>query len=328
MESETDHLSDDSPAVKRKKAESDYEFKISCYKKEFRGQHHDKGKTVEKLIVKDLEVFGNSADEVLKQTWEVVKSHIRREVLVYDDQGFKKVKWADDMDPEYKDMDKFVLFKDLQRKRTYRASDLQEKSDIMVKWRGKVIDVYLHIYSLAVANHKMYDLVKKLESPEDPDRSGACSNKSFQGLINELKALHPELSADSFVWNNWAEHIEAAPGYRREGMKQTPPDDIRPLLRPAPNDDSAVLEENRRGLFLAKTIVRAMEGNIRELREHSAQLSAAACKIEERVSGMEIQLKSYNDMLTSMQRSLAPVENELSRALANFVTDADDIDHS
>lgn len=279
------------------------------------------------MITRECNVFGDSPEEVLEQIWEAVRSHIRREVIVYDDQSFKRVKWANDEDPEFKDMDKYVLFKDLQRKRTHRASELQEKSDVMIKWRGKVIDVYLHVYSLAVANQKLYDLVKILEAPDDPDRSGACSNKSFQGLINELKTMHPEVSADSFVWNNWAEHVEASPGYRRDDVKQNPPDNIRSHLRPTPNDDSVVLEENRRGLFFAKTIVRAMEGHIKDLREHSVQLSAAATKIEERVSGMEIQLKSYNEMLTSMQRSLAPMENELSRALASSVTDAVDVDH-
>lgn len=177
-------------------------------------------------------------------------------------------------------MDKFVLFKDLQRKRTYRVSDLQEKPDVMIRWRSKVIDVYLHVYSLAVANQKLYDLVKKLEAPDDPDRSGACSNKSFQGLINELKRMHPEVSADSFVWNNWAEHVEAAPGYRLDYVKLNPPDDIQSHLRPAPNDDSAILEENRRGLFFAKTIIRAMEVHIQELREQSVHLSAAAKKLK------------------------------------------------
>ena len=336
MEFESDLPADDLPTAKRKRSktrsetssESTFDFMISCYKKEFRGQHHDKGKTAEKLICKEFQVFGNSPDEVLEQTWEAVRSYIRREVIVYDDQNFKKVKWAGDTDPEFQDMDKYVLFKDLQRKRTYRASDLQEKSDVMVKWRGKVVDVYLHIYSMAVANQKLYDLVKRLEAPEDPDRAGAWSNKSFQGLINELKSLHPEVSADSFVWNNWAEHVEAAPGYRREFVKQNPPDDIRSFLKPAPNDDSGVLEENRRGLLLAQTIVRAMEKGVKELREHSVQLSATASQIEERISGMEIQLKSYNEMLTSMQRSLAPVESELSRTLASSVTDADDVDHS
>lgn len=324
---EPDHPSSDLPAAKRKRSESTFDFRISCYKKDFRGQHHDKGKADTKVITREYHVFGDSPEEVLEQIWEAVRSHIRREVIVYDDQSFKRVKWANDEDPEFKDMDKYVLFKDLQRKRTHRASELQEKSDVMIKWRGKVIDVYLHVYSLAVANQKLYDLVKILEAPDDPDRSGACSNKSFQGLINELKTMHPEVSADSFVWNNWAEHVEASPGYRRDDVKQNPPDNIRSHLRPTPNDDSVVLEENRRGLFFAKTIIRAMEGHIKDLREHSVQLSTAASKIEERVSGMEIQLKSYNEMLTSMQRSIAPMENELSRALASSVTDAVDVDH-
>lgn len=326
-EPETGDLSNDLLSAKRRRPESTFDFMISCYKKEFRGQHHDKGKADSKVINKEFNVFGDSPEEILQQIWDAVRSHVRREIIVYDDHGLKRVKWGNDADPEFEDMDKYVLFKDLQRKRTYRASELQEKSDVMVKWRGKVIDVYLHVYSLAVANQKVYDLVKRLEAPEDPDRSGACSNTSFQGLINELKTMHPEVSADSFVWNNWAEHVESAPGYRRDEVKQNPPESIRSHLRPASTDDSVVLEENRRGLFFAKTIVRAMEVNIKELREQSVQLSTAASKIEERVSGMEIQLKSYNEMLTSMQRSLAPVENELSRALASSVTDAEDVDH-
>ncbi|XP_065078245.1 uncharacterized protein LOC135701390 [Ochlerotatus camptorhynchus] len=309
QEPEADHPSSVLSAPKRKRLEeSTFHFMISCYKKDFRGQHHDKGKA----DAKEFHVFGNSPEEVLEQTWEAIRSHIHREVTVYDDQSLKRVKWTEGADPEFKDMDKFVLFKDLQRKRTYRVSDLQEKPDVMIRWRSKVIDVYLHVYSLAVANQKLYDLVKKLEAPDDLDRSGACSNKSFQGLINELKRMHPEVSADSFVWNNWAEHVEAAPGYRRDDVKLNPPEDIQSHLRPAPNDDSAILEETRRGLFFTKTIIRAIEVHIQELREQS---------------GMDIQLKSYNEMLTSMQRSLVPVENELSRALANSVTDAGDVDH-
>ncbi|XP_062563626.1 uncharacterized protein LOC134226695 [Armigeres subalbatus] len=322
-----DEFCGDSSAVKRQSSQCTFDFRISCFKKEFRGQHHDKGKADAKLITKECRVFGNSPREILEQTWEAVKTHIRREVIVYDDESFKRVKWANDAALEFEDMNKYVLFKDLLRKRTYRTSDLQEKSDIMVKWRGKVIDVYLHVYSLSVANQKLYDLVKRLEAPEDPDRSGACSNKSFQGLIKELKELHPDIIADSFVWHNWAEYVEAAPGYRRDEVKQNPPDAIQPHLRAAPTDASVVLEENRRGLLFAKTIIRAMEGQLTTLREYSGQLSTAAIKMEERLSGMEIQLKSYNEMLTSMQRSIAPVENELSRTLADSVTDADDLDH-
>lgn len=314
-------------AEKRKRSESAYTFFISCHKKEFRGQHHDKGKTDSKVIVKDYHVFGDSPDDVREKIWQAVKSHIRREVNVYDDRNMKRVKWANDEDYDRKDMDKFILFKDLQRKRTYRVSESLEKSDVMVKWRGKLIDVYLHIYSLAVANQKLHDLVKRLEAPEDPDRSGACSNKSFQGLINELKKMHPEVTADSFVWTTWAEHVEASPSYKRDDVKQNPPADIQSQLRLAPTDDSAVIEENRRGLFFARTIVSAMEGHVKDLREYSVQLSVAAVKMEQRVSGMEIQLKSYNEMLTSMQRSLAPVENDLSRFLVRSVTDAEDIDH-
>ncbi|XP_065075009.1 uncharacterized protein LOC135698804 [Ochlerotatus camptorhynchus] len=331
QEPEADHPSSVLPVPKRKRLEEcTFHLIISCYKKDFRGQHHDKGKADAKVITRECHVFGNSPEEVLEQTWEAIRSHtrshIRREVTVYDDQSLKRVKWTEGADPE-EDMDKFVLFKDLQRKRTYRVSDLQEKPDVMIRWRCKVIDVYLHVYSLAVANPKLYDLVQRVEAPDDPDRSGACSNKSFQGLINELKRMHPEVSANSFVWNNWAEHVEAAPGYKRDDVKLNPPDDIQSHLRPPPNDDSAILEENRRELFFAKTIICAMEVHIQELREQSIHLTAAAKKIEERVSGMEIQLKSYNEMLTSMQRSLAPVENELSRALANSVTAAEDVDH-
>ncbi|XP_055524312.1 uncharacterized protein LOC129717982 [Wyeomyia smithii] len=322
--SQNEQLSCCLPAIKRKTTESTFDFMISCYKKDFRGQHHSNGKVEAKVISKEYHVFGNSLEEVLEQNF--VKSHIRQEVIVYDDQNFKRVKWADDADTEFSDIDKYMLFKDLHRKRTYRVSELQLNLDIMVKWRKKVIDVYLHVYSLAIANQKLYDLVMKLEAPDDPDRSGACSNESYQEIIIELKTMHPEVSADSFVWNNWAEHVEASPGYKRDYVKQNP-DEIRLLLRPASNGDSVLLEENRRGLFFAKTITRAMEGHIKGLKEHSAQLSAAASMIDARVLEMEIQLKSHNEMLTSMQRSLAPVENGLSRSLAKFVTDAEDVDH-
>ncbi|XP_053681863.1 uncharacterized protein LOC128732604 [Sabethes cyaneus] len=270
-ETEAEPQSDDFPsilpAVKRKRSESTFDFMISIYKKDFRGQHHDKGKVDSKVIAKEWHVFGDSPEQVFEQIWGAVSSHIRREVIVYDDQNMKRVKWANDADPEFEDMDKYILFKDLQRKRTYRTFDVRENTDIMVRWRGKLIDVYLHVYSLAVTNQKLYELVKKLEAPNDPDRSGASSNKSFFGLINELKAMHPEVSADSFVWTNWAEHVEAAPGYRRDDVKLNPPNSVRSHLRPAPTDESAILEENRRGLFFAKTIVCAMESDIKVIKE-------------------------------------------------------------
>ncbi|KXJ80055.1 hypothetical protein RP20_CCG026938 [Aedes albopictus] len=39
--------------------------------------------TAEKLISKEFQVFGKSPDEVLEQTWEAMRSYIRREVIVY-----------------------------------------------------------------------------------------------------------------------------------------------------------------------------------------------------------------------------------------------------
>lgn len=302
-----------------------YYFYGTFYKKEFRGQHHLNCN--DRLIEKDKLIVGNSIEDVLSVFWDTVHSHIRREIEVYTESGADCVRWAAESDLTLNDMVKFVLLKDPNRKKIYRIDEMNSKPDIVVRWREKHIEILLHVYSLSVSNQKLYDLVKKLEAPTEQDRSGATSNKSWQALIRQLKSMHPDLSADSFVWNIWAEAVEAAPAYKRDEILLVPPDFIKHYFKTTNTNDSEILVTTRRGLTCASNIIRAMIVHVAELKKESQSLLNVALNIQERLKTLEVQVESYHEMLLGMNQSLAPVENELSQELAGLVSDVEDLDH-
>jgi hypothetical protein len=88
------------------------------------------------------------------------------------------------------DLCKFILIRDNTGNRTIEIESV--KLSHLQSWRNKEsLVIWIHIYSLCIANGTMFkDMKKMLILPVDMDRAGAETQLSAINMVAELKQLH------------------------------------------------------------------------------------------------------------------------------------------
>lgn len=310
----------DHPGVGESSRKTNLSFCGSFFKRRFVGE------TSGSLIASQI-LYGDTVQEILQGVWTIVKPFICREVLFIEDNGNQVPIWADG-EPSYEDLQKFVY---MQNKNRRRINIEQIDSKLLISWREKEIRVHVHIYSTAVSCKQLWDLVnKQLVRFQDTDRAGAPNNQSLSMLANELRELHGgQFTGHASSWKLWANYIHTAPAHERERrMNELPPHSIIKFFRSVPISEAVQLECTRNGLSVASTINESFSTELAVIEEEADQMIALGQRLKHRISALRARSSINASLVSAMQESIRPEENEISRSLADNVSDMHDIDHS
>ncbi|XP_055527425.1 uncharacterized protein LOC129720036 [Wyeomyia smithii] len=292
----------------------------SFYKRRFVGE------TSGSLIASQT-LIGDTVEEILQHMWTIVQPVIYREVVFIEDNGNQAPIWADN-EPSYEDMQKFVY---LQNNRRRRINIEQIDSKLLISLSATDVRVHVHVYSTAVSCKQLWDLVdKQLVRFQDTDRAGAPNNQSLSALANELRKLHGHhFTGHASLWKLWANNIHTVPAHAREQkMSELPPYFIIKFFRSVPISEAVQLESSRNGLSVANTINTAFSTELAVLEKEADQLISLGQRVKHRISALRARTSINLSLLSAMQESMGPQENEVSRSLADNVLDLEDIDHA
>jgi hypothetical protein len=107
-----------------------------------------------------------------------------REVIINDEH----IEWSSSEHPLRCDEDKFILIQVKTARKTFKPSLLT--MEIVRNFRGKEVNVFIHIYSDSVASQNVYKSVEKaLIEPGERDRARADTVQVQQELANQLKEI-------------------------------------------------------------------------------------------------------------------------------------------
>ncbi|XP_065076822.1 uncharacterized protein LOC135700282 [Ochlerotatus camptorhynchus] len=317
----------DEPAKSTGKSERKHNLSLcgSFFKRRFVGE------TSGSLIASKI-LYGDTVEEILQSVWTIVKPIICREVIFIEDNGSQVPTWADS-EPSYEDLQKFVYMQNKNRRHSNRRriNIDQIDSKLLISWNTKDIRVHVHIYSTAVSCKQLWDLVnKQLVQFQDTDRAGAPNNQSLSVLANELRELHGrQFTGHASAWKLWANYIHTAPAHERERrMAELPPYSIIKFFRSVPISEAVQLESTLNGLSVASTINDAFSTELTVLEEEADQLIALGQRVKHRISALRARSSINSSLVSAMQDSIRPEENEVSRSLAENVSDMYDINHS
>lgn len=284
------------------------------------------GETSGSLVASEI-ISGDSVKEVLEGMWTIVKTIICREVIFIDEDGSQTPRWSDD-EPTVDDMQKFVYLQNQRNRRRVNIDQISSK--LLISWRGKDIRVHVHIYSTAVSCKQLWELVdKQLVKFQHTDRAGAPNNQSLSQLADELRELHgSHFTGHASSWKLWANYIHTVPAHEREMRKsELPPHSIIKFFRSVPISEAVKLESTRQGLSVARTINDAFSTELAELEEEADQLIALGQRVKHRIAALRARSLINCSLVSAMQESTRPEENEISRSVAERVTDMLDVDH-
>lgn len=196
--------------------------------------------------------------------WEKARHHVKREVL-FDDTNTPH--FHQDVQP-IEEAGKFLLFTDKVSKLTRSLNQIREET--LALWSSaeskREIAIYIHQYSVSVANKKLWEIVKSvLIMPSESDRCGkmfflsfflffiflyrlgAPAQDALNDIAKELKAKHSyRYKAADFHWIAWAHEIAKADAHLgNQLMDGTSPEKIRWYFR---TPDDTILSETRRDI--------------------------------------------------------------------------------
>lgn len=271
------------------------------------------------------DVNGNSTQDIIQSLWQVVKKHVRREVVFHNEDP----SWSEKPEPEFEDIERFVTLQDKSLRKGYSIADLRHR--LLTKWRGKNINVYVYVYSTNVGTNPQYQCVlRKLVAPQTPDRSGAHSTRDDAALANELRERHRDLEGHFSSWLLWANLINSSPAHERERLKQAtaPPLELTKYFRWAPVSEAARLQSVHRGMVVANTINEGWMRGIAEIKQDIALANKILQGAAQKVELLESKGTFGSEICSVMETTMRPEETELSRSLSTDVTDCDDIDHN
>ncbi|XP_055589267.1 uncharacterized protein LOC129741550 [Uranotaenia lowii] len=272
----------------------------------------------------EVSIGGDTMEEVLGAIWQVAQDHVRREVIFKDAVPY----WSDKVQPDVGDIGRFITLQNKAQRKGFSVGELNHR--ILTKWRGKVINLYIYPYSINVETNPQYQTVlRKLVSPEIPDRSGAHSTRDDSALANELREKHPDLEGHFSSWLLWANLINSSPAHERDLLRQAdaPPVQLAKFFRWATVSEAARLQSVHRGMVVANTI---NEGWMRGITEIKGELAMASKLLQSAISKMEaLELRGQygSELCTAMESTTRPEETEISGILSERVTDSYDVDH-
>lgn len=314
-----DHSQDDDSSMPDVAEESYlYFFKASIFRRLYRGQMRPRE-------VGTRNVVGNSMKDIMECIWKSTAQHMSRQID-FDDDG---PKWAEKQQPGREDIEKFVTLQDQIKKKAYNISAITSR--LLTSWRGKEIKLFVHPYSVNVDTNSQHQMVlKRLIAPNNPDRSGAHSTREDAVLATELKTRHPELEGHHSSWLLWANTIHSSAAHKQEEMKNapSPPLELAKYFRWTGVSEAARLQSVYRGATVAHAVNGGWMKDIEEVYQGVTSAVSILSNVARKLEGMISKGKAAEEIITAVQSAVRPEESELSKVLADSVTNCPDIDHT
>lgn len=278
-------------------------------------------------------VDGKSINDFRTQLWELCKPHLLREVIfIQQDDGSTMPAWSDKESPEEEDLPQFVIFYEKQNRKYTQLDKLTTK--LLQNWKGKEIQLLLHVYSLSVSSRKIFNSVKQhLIDPSERDKSGAASTQLVVDLSKDLRQRHGNLwDGHEIAWTMWASAVLASPAHIRENMiDSVPPKHLQHLFRAK---DGPRIDNVKRGLAVAHNVNASFCEDITGLKEAFSSLEKLfenmqlqLTFVRHRIEALEDRGRMGDSFITAMETSMTVSEGEFSQHIAGQVVDMEDVDH-
>lgn len=294
-----------------------YFFKAAMYRRLYRGQMRPRELGTRNVV-------GNSVKDVMECIWNFAAKHVMRQIN-FDDDG---PKWAEKQQPDQDDIEKFVTLQDQMKRKAYTTSAVTSR--LLTSWRGKEIKVFVYAYSVNVDTNAQHQMVlKQLIAPTNPDRSGAHSTRDDAMLATELKNSHPELEGHHSSWLLWANTIHSSAAHKQEEMKNapSPPLDIAKYFRWTGVSEAARLQSVHRGASVAHAVNGGWMRDVEEVHQGVISAVSILSNMAQKLEAMISKGKAAEEIINAVHSAVRPEESELSRVLADSVTNCPDIDH-
>ncbi|XP_058817569.1 uncharacterized protein LOC131680872 [Topomyia yanbarensis] len=291
-----------------------YFFEGLFFRRLFRGQMRPR-------VVGTRTVVGDSPKDVMDCIWKFAARHVSRQIE-FDNNG---PKWAEKPKPDRDDIEKFVTLQDQMKRKAYTTSALSSR--LLTSWRDKQIKFFMYAYSVNVETNAQYQMVlKQLMSPNNPDRSGAHSTRDDAKLATELKQSHPELEGHHSSWLLWANTIHSSAAHKQEEMKKasSPPLELAKYFRWT----GARLQSVHRGASVAQVVNGGWLKDVEEIYNGVTSEVSILSNVAQKLEGIISKGRSAEEIIVAVQSAVRPVESELSKVLADSVTNCPDIDHT
>ena len=194
--------------------------------------------------VQTSDIFGNTVEELLKCMWQKSCPYVSREVVVNYTEEANSVAWSTKENPDFSDVNKFIVLRHQKTKKLYSVEDLRDGLKVLTSWRGKSIQVHIYKYSTSLKSNTIWELTNKsLLQPGNKDRAGARTTEELFDCISELKEVHCHYTALYSSWEKRANFILSQPGDRQSRLKhEAPPDEYLHLFRAPPISEGNQLQ--------------------------------------------------------------------------------------
>lgn len=308
-----------------------YSIELNIQTREFKGQTSGVTKTA-------MQIDCNSAPEFQHQLWIKIHDKLKREV-VFDDND---PRWHENISPKEEDMKRFILFYDSKAKRSMSLEKIN--SVTLSHWRKKEIWLYVHVYSMSIANLTLWRKVQKgLIEPINRDRAGASSISEMNALVGRLKEIHKlHYQSMHINWIMWANRVQSSESHLQEQMiHNPPPPDMLHLFAHAKTSADDVITDIRQNLCLAENVNEGVSSGLlrtKVLVEDILKIQNAIAKLqsEEKTKTellvyelkiMETQAVTTRSFISSTERVLPANETDFGRRLFSEIVDQVDVDH-
>lgn len=310
-----------------------YSIDLNIQTREFKGQTSGVTKCV-------IQIGCNSAPDFKHQLWTKMSDKLKREI-VFDDNNDPQ--WHANISPKEEDMDRFVLFYDSKAKRSMGVDKIN--SVTLTHWRKKEIWLYVHVYSMSVANLTLWKKVQKcLLEPMNRDRAGASNTSEVNALVSRLKEVHRQNYQSQHInWLIWATKIQSSESHLYEKMvNNPPPPDILHLFAHARTSADDVVTGIKQNLYVAENVndgvtsglsrVISLVEDIRKIQDAITKLQSEEKTkfdlLEHELQSMEIRAEATRSLISSMERSMPATESDFGRQLFAQIQDQEDVDHA
>ncbi len=310
-----------------------YSIEMNLQTREFKGQTSGVTKC-------SVTIYCDTVPEFKNHLWAITKDKFKREVVFDADND---PRWHENILPQEEDMGRFVLFYDSKSKRSLTLDKINMTT--ISHWRSKEIWLYIHVYSMSIANLSLWKKVQKiLIEPVNRDRAGASTIAEMNTLVARLKEIHRlSYQSNHINWLMWANRIQASESHLRENlMSKPPPPDMLHLFALARTSADDTVTEVRQNLHLAENVndgvssglfrVRNLMDDIMKIQHAISDLrDEEKTKIEllnYELKTMETQAVTTRSMITSMEQVLPATETDFGRQLFSEIQDQDDVDHA
>ncbi|XP_065089396.1 uncharacterized protein LOC135710406 [Ochlerotatus camptorhynchus] len=329
-DSDPSHEQPDAPEhvtqPKGNKSPALFNCRLLVFLREFKGQSSG-------AHIAHWNVDGKSLNDFKTKLWELCRPHLLREVIFnQQDDGSTVPAWMDKDSPEEEDLVRFAIFYEKQN-RKYTSLD-KLTTTLLQNWKGKEIQLLLHVYSLSVSSRKIFNSVKQhLIDPSERDKAGAASTQVVVDLSKDLRQRHGHLwDGHEMAWTMWASAILASPAHTRENMiNSVPPKHLQHLFI---TQDGPKIESVKRGLAVAHNVNASFCEEITALKEAFSSLEVVAKNmqlqisfVKHRIEALEQRGRMSDSFISAMETSMEVSEGEFSRHIAGQVVDMEDVDH-